>query len=376
MNDWGEYLRRAIEASDVAAISRLKREGPEGEDAWAAHLSLFPAVQRVLNPPYVNPHLPKMYAICRDLLPYLKTDDIPALLYVETLEYARRKKLERPRQGLEQAGETTSRSASALFHDVEQAIESQDPDRAASAFAVFLRQQGAKELARRILLLGSGYLDRSLGHSVSCTAFILREMLARHDQDPWPALVILADYFVKGRFMTTPPLRKRAQVQGRGLSDSLLRSTTGASFVDIHHTITFYAIERSRRLLSDPEYGHLVASWLDWMAEKEAHVVTVEPSKRDTVPAYGSFYEAFSALDTAAVFKMAVSLVASVEGRKLLGRFLIKGLCDLYQGDYDPHYVTGLGATLWMVEQHADHPSVASNVLYQYLDFLRNSIQR
>ena len=28
-------------------------------DAWQIHLSLFAVVQRVLNPPYINPHLPK-----------------------------------------------------------------------------------------------------------------------------------------------------------------------------------------------------------------------------------------------------------------------------------------------------------------------------
>ncbi len=103
MTDWREYLINAIEASDVTAVSRLKSDGPEGEQAWSAHLSLFPEVQRVLNPPFINPHLPKMYGVCRDLLPYMEAEDILKLLYMETVEYARRAKLEKhPRSPLKE----------------------------------------------------------------------------------------------------------------------------------------------------------------------------------------------------------------------------------------------------------------------------------
>jgi hypothetical protein len=54
---------------------------------------------------------------------------------------------------------------------------------------------GGAEFARRVLLLESGYLNNSLGHSVSCTVFILLEMLERKDQDFWQSLSVLADYF-------------------------------------------------------------------------------------------------------------------------------------------------------------------------------------
>jgi hypothetical protein len=383
VTDWGEYLLNAIDASDVTAVSRLNQEWPKGEDAWSAHLSLFPAVQRVLNPPFINPHLPKMYAVCRELLPYMEADDIPALLYMETMEYARRVKLEkRPQTALEQIQvgtiATTAVVTANLFGDVEQAITSHDVDGTASLFAAFLRQQDGQELARRLLLLGSGYLDRSLGHSISCTAFILQEMLVREQgrESLWPVLLLLADYFVKGGFNTTPALREGLQGQERASPDFILRSTTGSSFIDIHHTITLYAIERARDLFSRQEYGHLVASWLDWMGEKESEEVSVEAPNRRTAPGYGSFYEPFSALDTQAVLKMAIPLTASAAGRKLLGRFLTKGLCDLYQGEYDPHYVTGLGAALWVVGQYAEHPSLASNALYQYLTFLFRGLGR
>ena len=367
MTGWGEYLFNAIGKSDVTAVSKLRQEGPRGEDAWNAHLTLFPAVQRVLNPPFINPHLPKMYAICRELRPYMELEDIPGLLYMESIEYARRQKLE---LHLRPVPETEGDGASMPFSKIEEAIRSRDAQIAASYFAAYVRQHGARELARRLLLIGSGYLVESLGHSLSCTVFILQEMLARQDQDPWPALVVLADYFIKGRFDTTPSFRKPPQPIEQSLPDLMLRSTAGSSFIDIHHTITLYAIERARELVSREEHEHLVASWLDWMGKKEPRATLVEAPEQGYVLDYAMFYRAFSALDTEAVTRIAVPLTASAEGRKLAGRFLIKGLCDLYQGDYNPHYVTGLGAMLWVVGQHADQPSLVSNALHQYVGFL------
>jgi hypothetical protein len=240
---------------------------------------------------------------------------------------------------------------------------------AASALAAFLHQHGARELARRLLLVGSGYLVESLGHSISCTAFILHEMLARKDQDPWPALVLLADYFIKGRFDATPPLQ-RLGVPTQTLSDHIQRSTTGSSFIDIHHTITLYAIDRARELLTGEEYEHLIARWLDWMGEKESQVMFVDVAKQSYNPDYNTFYQAFSALDKQAVLKRLIPLTVSSDGRKLLGRFLVRGLSDLYQGNYDPHYVTGLGAALWITQAYPEQPALASNALHQYLSFL------
>ena len=54
---------------------------------------------------------------------------------------------------------------------------------------------GGAEFARRVLLLESGYLNNSLGHSVSCTVGILLEMLEKKDQDSWQSLSVLVDYF-------------------------------------------------------------------------------------------------------------------------------------------------------------------------------------
>jgi hypothetical protein len=74
-------LLEALEASDAARASELVGEKlSTGGEAWEIHLSLFPVVQRVLNPPFINPHLPKMYGIYRELVPYLRKNELPALI--------------------------------------------------------------------------------------------------------------------------------------------------------------------------------------------------------------------------------------------------------------------------------------------------------
>ena len=109
-------LLQALEASDVAKASEQLREKiSKGAEAWEIHLSLYPLVQRVLNPPFINPHLPKMYRIYRELMPYLKKDEIPALVHLEVTEYAKRPKLEK----LPKADKMTS---TVSFNEVESAI--------------------------------------------------------------------------------------------------------------------------------------------------------------------------------------------------------------------------------------------------------------
>ena len=57
-------LLEAINASDTQRASALVQQMLRaGMDPWEIHLALYPAVQPVLNPPFINPHLPKMYAV-------------------------------------------------------------------------------------------------------------------------------------------------------------------------------------------------------------------------------------------------------------------------------------------------------------------------
>jgi hypothetical protein len=64
---------QAVAAGNLAEAERqLDSLLAADVDAWQIHRSLFAVVQRVLNPPYINPHLPKMYAVYRYFSPYLQ----------------------------------------------------------------------------------------------------------------------------------------------------------------------------------------------------------------------------------------------------------------------------------------------------------------
>jgi hypothetical protein len=363
-------LLQALEVSDITRTSELfVEEIRKGSDPWEIHLALFPAVQRVLNPPFINPHLPKMHRIYRQLRPYLKKDEIPPLISLELTEYTRRPKLEKLPKGKPLA-------TPVIFKDVESAIREQDREKTAVLMATFFAQAGGADLARRLLLLGSGYLRDSLGHSVSCTAFILLEMLERTDQDPWPALVTLADYFCKGKFHTTPVLRKTLASPSEEVFDHhLSRATSGRGIVDLHHTITIYAIEHVRHFFTEEEYNHMIGAWITFMEDKKLRLVMLDSPRTEFQGDYNRFYETFGTLEARSVVASIQEMIASEQGRWELGRFLIKGLCDLYQGDYNPHYLTGLGSALWVADRCWKQAPVVANAFYQYLDFLFYGLQ-
>ncbi|MEO0249878.1 MAG: hypothetical protein ABIN58_10175 [candidate division WOR-3 bacterium] len=351
-------VTEAVVTSDPTRITAMRAEIAAHPDPWQIHLSLFPAVQRVLNPPFINPHLPKMYGVCRDFVPYLSREGVASLVYLELVEYARRVKLEIiPRQ--------PPLFRPVTFEEIEGSIAQNERDRAALLLDGFLRQQGPVELARRLLLLGSGYLEKSLRHSVSCTAFILLELLQRDATEVWPTLVLLADYFCKGGFHTTPGLMKYPPAPP--LRDLLYRSVTGSGFVDIHHTITLYALERTRSFMSREEQNHLIGAWAAWMDTKQSYQ-KVYPQD-GTIVDYDTFRQAFLQLDAEHLIALAGGMIERADDRSRLGAFLVTSVCDLYDGNYDPHYLTGLGALLWVLKNYHDEAGLAQNALYQYLDF-------
>jgi hypothetical protein len=310
-----------------------------------------------------------MHRIYRELIPYLKKDEIPALIRLEVNEYTRRPKLEK----LPKASPFPS---TVSFSDVESAIREQDWEKATVVMATFHAQAGGTDLARRLLLLGSAYLNPSLGHSVSCTAFILLEMLERTDQDPWPALATLADYFCKGGFYATPALRKTPAFPSNEIFDQhLLRATSGRGIVNLHHTITIYAMERVRHFFTKEEYNHMIGAWIGFMEDKKSKLAVLDSLKTDLQGDYNRFYETFSTLDAKSVVAPMGEMIASPQGRGRLGRFLIKGLCDRYRGNYNPHYLTGLGSALWVVDHCWKQAPVVVNAFYQYVDFLFDGLR-
>ena len=357
-------LLKAMESSNVDQSQKeFDKKLKGGGEAWEIHLSLFPVAQQVLNPPFINPHLPKMYRIYRELVPYLKKEDIPALIKLEITEYARRPKLEK-------LSRPKSLNHRVSFNTIESGINEQDWEKTAVLMATYIDQQGTEKLARRLLLLGSGYLDRSLGHSVSCTGFILLEILERESQDPWPALVTLADYFCRGRFRTTPSIENLPEFRSdKFFEHQLLKATSGRGIINLHHTITLYAIERVRHLFSQKEYSFMSKACLDFIGDKKIDEITLEATKGDQLNNYTMFSETFAEMDAKLLVQSVAHMIAVPQGRLQLGRFLIKGLCDNYQGNYNPHCLTGLGSVLWIVNQYWKQPQIVVNALFQYLDF-------
>jgi hypothetical protein len=382
LGDWGRpmcanpteitetNLLEAVEASDVdRALETCAKMLSQGGNPWKIHLSLFPSVQRVQNPPFINPHLPKMYRIARELVPCMSGERTKAFLSLEIREYARRPKMKKiPRGSL--------LTSPVGFKDIETAVRANDPEKTAVLMATFLNQESGAEFARRLLLLGSGYVSSSLGHSVSCTAFILSEMLERTDVDPWPALSALASYFCKGRFGTTPDLKKSNPFTEKPASNrQMLRATSGKGFVPLHHTITRYAIERVRKFLGQEDYIHMVNTWIDFLGDKGEKRVSLEEASSEPAKEYDQFYEKFSTLKTKPVVASLSGMIGSQEGRQKIKRFLVQGVCDKYQGSYDPHYLTGLGSALWVVDQYWQNVPLVTNSLVQYLDFFFSGIK-
>jgi len=357
-------LVEAVENSDVARIREMKEAIDSCDDPWEIHLSLFPVVDRVLNPPFINPHLPKMYNICRDFIPYLSKEGMKSLVYLESIEYARRPKLDRMIR-------KPAVSSAIDFADIEKSIAEKDRDNVALLLGAFVEQKGLRQIIRRLLLLGSNYLNQSLGHSVSCTAFILLELLERPGAHGWPALFLLADYFCKGGFCETSPLT--GTTPEFPFDQYLSRSVAGTGIVDLHHTLTLFAMERTRSFFTLSENHHMFAAWIKFMGDKRASSRTF--ATKGSIGDYARFHESFLQLDAELMLDLTGGMIASPIDRSRLCAFLVRGVCDLYQGNYNPHYLTGLGSLLWLISTYYHDVSLVQNALYQYLGFYFKSLR-
>ncbi len=240
--------------------------------------------------------------------------------------------------------------------------------------ATFHVRQGAKEFARRLLLLGSDYLEDSLGHSISCPAFILLEMLDRPREDPWPVLATLADYFCKGGFSKTPALRKSEYPSEEASKRLMLQATSGRGIVNLHHTITRYALDRTWYLFTPEEGNHLLTAWSEFIGQKRAAEAVFKEGAEEAGD-YAGFYNLFKKLDAQSVTGLLKRFLSTPETRSNVSRFLIRGVCDLYQGNYNPHYLTGLGSALWVIHRYSSEARVASNALFQYVDYFFSGLK-
>lgn len=362
-------LITAIDQSDVVKAQTLFRSLLEkARDPWSVHKALFEVSLRVLNPPFINPHLPKMYGIDRELASYLKKPELELLVQLEIREFAQRNKL----KPLVKPENLPNKSD---FKTIEENIAQKKVLSTALAMYGYLQANGTAQLAKKLLLLGSNFLNSSLGHSVSCTAFILLEMDHRQDDDPWPTLALLAEYFCKGNFKTTPALQYSAISDYQEVYiDHLQQAVSGTGIVALHHTITLYAIERCRHLFSHQEYDHMLTMWTEMMGKKQTALYAEKEFDPEPLPAYGTFYSIFSRHAPQPLLGMVLGSLGSKENRLKLSRYLTLGVLQSYDGSYNPHYLTGLGSGIWLLENFSDHPGIVVNGLLQYLDFFFTGI--
>jgi hypothetical protein len=221
------------------------------------------------------------------------------------------------------------------------------------------------------LLLGSGYLKNSLGHSLSCTAFILLEMLQRRDQDPWPAFSALANFFCQGRFQTTPDLQDSPPSSPEPVPEShLLRASSGRGFTNLHQTITGYAVARVRDFFTPMEENHLWRAWIEFLGDKKEEGVTLEGGVGNRKTMIGS--TSFRRKGKISGGLLPGRRSARTKGRRRIGRFLIRVMRPISRG-YDPHFLTGLGSALWVLDRYWNNPPLVTRALFQYLDFFFTS---
>ncbi len=363
-------LSNALEQSDTTESKRILKSLLEvhEQDPWAVHNGIYNVVQQVLNPPFKNPHLAKMYAINREIAVYLTDEEIAHLVRLEVEEYGRRDKLPK-------TDKPGTLPVISNFADVEKAIGDNDYVVTAAAMAAFIDNYGQKEFARRLLLLGSGYLDSSLGHSISCTAFILLEMIRQQDHDSWPALLLLADYFCKGTFKTTPDLKNSSvTAYNEEFLYQLGRAVSDTGIVALHHSITVYAIERSSHLFTKVEYNHMLAMWVAMMGKKEKNLYPVDTIGQVKLRDFESFSTIFGKMDVRQILALMNGTLSSENDRRCFAQHIIKAVLRSYDGSYNPHNLTGLGSALWFMEKFHQRPEIAISSWFQYLDYLFSEI--
>jgi hypothetical protein len=112
----------------------------------------------------------------------------------------------------------------------------------------------------------------------------------------------------------------------------------------------------------------MIACWVEFTGAKRAEPPSLVSAEEGAVD-YNHFYQYFSKREEKPVLASLAGMISSEEGRRQLGRYLIKGVCDLYQGNYDPHYMTGLGSLLWVVNYCWNQPPVVLNALRQYVSY-------
>lgn len=117
----------------------------------------------------------------------------------------------------------------------------------------------------------------------------------------------------------------------------------------------------------------MVHAWARFLGDKQA-----EPRSSMTngkIGDYAQFRESFSQLDANLMLNLIGGMIGSPSDRSRLCSFLATGVCDLYQGNYDPHYLTGLGSLMWLINTYHHNVGLVQDALYQYLGFYFENVR-
>jgi hypothetical protein len=351
-------IRFILDSKKRKALDELGNRLPIA-DVETIREEIFPAAQMVLNPPYINPHLPKMYNILRDLYPTLDPESKSELVKLEVTEYTRRPKLPQ--------APSIQEETSIGEGELEAAIEDGDVPRAAMILHTIERLNGNEALSKKLLTIGGAQLEGSLGHSVSCTTFILREISRHPPSEAFPSIWALANYFCKGKFLSN--LERQSSSKPSDVDKNILRAVSGTGIRDLHDTITAYAIEKASPFIDENVVGKLIKRWVEYLGEKEEEPYRVTPDRLGP-PSYNEFLSLYLDHKTESLVTRSMKLVTEGNGVNDFGNYMIRCLLSDYDGNYDPHYFTGLGSLLWVINKYPSQSDVQSSALHQYLEFI------
>jgi hypothetical protein len=171
--------------------------------------------------------------------------------------------------------------------------------------------------------------------SVSCTAFILLEMMQRSDQDPWPALATLSDYFCRAdsrhpRLRTAPTSPSREFLGKPDAGGKRARDRQPAP-----HDHPVFDGTSGLFLPSRNFHTQLPAGSSSWEKKGRKHPKRISLRVRLPITRIST---AISPGGKKTLLNYLEGMISSEEGRRLLGKYLGQRVSGSLPGNYDPHY--------------------------------------
>ncbi len=112
------------------------------------------------------------------------------------------------------------------------------------------------------------------------------------------------------------------------------------------------------------------------MTDKAENLRSVEHFPPAGLQDFNHFYSIFLHQDPVLIVNMLNNTLDTKGERIKFQNYLIKSVLKIYNGRYNPHNLTGLGASIWVIERFYDQPLIVLNALWQYLDFFFSGINR